>query len=223
MFSLPSVHQWRKPFFSYLWVELVLSWTRSSCTVVSLCIRATKTHWSGGVWGNNHIYISSSRKLTREAQGGKAEEGIKTPMLLFTPVTNTSHCSTLHQRKESRYKHRRSQPSPALQTFRKEISLQHKSSTWPTAKQPKLGALKCPMDNSRESWKALEKEIYWVLTPSVNFAIKEDLRAEMWKGIGAHKDLNLNLDSRWAEVAEGKRFFPAGNLVQQPNLFIRSC
>ena len=165
---IPSVHQWRKPFFSYLWVELVLSWTRSSCTVVSLCIcGATKTHWSGGVWGNNHIYISASRKLTREAQGGKAEEGIKTPMLLFTPVANTSHCSTLHQRKESRYKHRRSQSSPALQTFRKEISLQHKSSTWPTAKQPKWGALKCPMDNSRESWKGLElpleKEIYWHL------------------------------------------------------------
>ena len=39
-------------------------------------IRATKTHRSGGLWGDNHIYISASRKLTREAQGGKAEEGI---------------------------------------------------------------------------------------------------------------------------------------------------
>ena len=219
MLSLPSVHQWRKPFFSYLWVELVLSWTRSSCTVVSLCIRgATKTHWRSV--GNNHIYISSSRKLTREAQGGKAEEGIKTPMLLFTAVTNTSHCSALHQRKESRYK-----ASP-LTTIPRPPDIPQRNQ--PSAQKQHLANCEATkirgFEASHGQLKGVLKGIGVaigkgdLLTPSVNFAIKEDLRAEMWKGIGAHKDLNLNLDSRWAEVAEGKRFFPAGNLVQQPNL-----
>ena len=44
-----------------------------------------------------------------------------------------------------------------------------------------------------------------ILTPSLNVAIKEDLWAEMWKGIRAHKDLNLNLTPRGAERERERR------------------
>ena len=147
----------------------------------SLCVSVVPPRRIGGVWGNNHIYISSSRKLTREAQGGKAEEGIKTPMLLFTPVTNTLYCSALHHRKESRYKHRRSQPSPALQTFRKEISLQHKSQHLANCGATKIRGFEASHGQLKGVWKGIGVAIGKgdLLTPSVNFAIKEDLRAEM--------------------------------------------
>ena len=104
-------------------------------------------------------------------------------IIYTSPPAGSSHArhKAGRQRKESRHRCCFSQQSPthhtALHCIRgrnqgisiaalnhlppsrhsaKKSAFSTKASTWATAKQPKLGALKPPMDNSRESGKGLE-------------------------------------------------------------------
>ena len=189
--------------------------------------------WSSGAGTQSYIYLLQQwqeQRLTREAGGGKAEagEGIKvsahTGVAPCTGVEESPHwCCTSHNTCCSDCK---CSGIGCIRGRNRGISISHHLPSRHSTKKPCSLQRKSEHLDQRRKWGVLKlTDLPWpiqgelaigkgdLLTPSPNFAIKEDLGAEMWKGIRAHKDLNLNLtpagggegqglEWRWSHPAE---------------------
>ena len=174
-----------------------------------------KLQWSGAVVrGHNHISISCSRSRSSGSharqEAGRLKQGKESRYrhtLVLLPalasrnhhtgvVVHTTHCCSDCKCSGIgciRGRNRGisiSHHLPSRHSTKKPCSLQRKSEhldQWRKWGVLKLADLPWPIQGELAIGKGD------LLTPSPNFAIKEDLGAEMWKGIRAHKDLNLNL------------------------------